>query len=55
MNKIGVSNKLSFGEKGFEYLIGNKDAKKIDLYVYFSQKFVHIEGTLMKLKMHLFL
>ena len=55
INKIGASNKQSFGEKGFEYLIGHKDPRKIDLYVYFFQKFVHIEGTSVKLKIHLFL
>ena len=29
INKIVVSNKVSFGKKGFKYLIGYKDAKKI--------------------------
>ena len=29
INKIVVSNKVSFGKKGFKYFIGNKDAKKI--------------------------
>ena len=28
INKIVVSNKASFGKKGFKYLIGYKDAKK---------------------------
>ena len=28
-NKIAISNKVSFGKKGFKYFIGNKDAKKI--------------------------
>ena len=28
-NKITVSNKISFGKKGFKYFIGFKDAKKI--------------------------
>ena len=37
INKIVVSNKASFGKKGFKYLIDYKDAK-IELYVYFSQK-----------------
>ena len=32
-NKIVVSNKVSFGKKG---LIGYKNAKRIDLYLYFS-------------------
>ena len=38
INKIVVSNKFSFGKKGFKYFIGYKDAKKSDLYVYFFQK-----------------
>ena len=29
INKIVVSNKVSFGKKGFKYSIGYKDAKKI--------------------------
>ena len=29
INKIAVSNKVSFGKKGFKYFIGYKDAKKI--------------------------
>ena len=28
INKIAVSNKVSFGKKGFKYFIGYKDAKK---------------------------
>ena len=38
INKIVISNKISFGKEGFKYFIGCKDAKKIDVYVYFSQK-----------------
>ena len=38
INKIVVPNRVSFGKKGFKYFIGYKDTKKIDLYVYFSQK-----------------
>ena len=34
VNKIVASNKISLGESEFEYFIGYKDAKKIDLYVY---------------------
>ena len=43
INKIVISNKVSFGKKGFEYFIGYNDAKKLDLYVYFSQKSLHID------------
>ena len=47
INKIVVSNKVSFGKKNFKYFIGYKDAKKLGLYPYFFQKLVHIEETLM--------
>ena len=37
-------------KKGFKYFIGCRDPKNIlNLYVYFSQKLVHIEKTFMKL------
>ena len=49
INKIVVSNKVSFGKRGFKYFIGCKD-----LCVYFSPKWVHIVKTLMKLCMYLF-
>ena len=48
INKIVVSNKVSFGKNGFKYFIG------LDIYVYFSQKRVHIEETLMKLNTKFF-
>ena len=54
INKIVVSNKVSFCKKGFKYFIDYKDTKKIDLCVYFSQKWVHIEEILMKLNICLF-
>ena len=54
INKIVVSNKVSFRKKGFKYLIGYKDAKKLDFYLYFFQKRVYIEKTLMKLNICLF-
>ena len=38
INKIVVYNKVSFSKKGFKYFIGYKNVKKLDLYVYFSQK-----------------
>ena len=43
ITKIVVSNKLSLCKNGFKYFIGYKDAKKLDLYAYFFQKWVHIE------------
>ena len=51
---MAVSNKVSFGKKGFKYFIGYKDAKKLDLYAYFFLKWGHVEKTLMKLNMCLF-
>ena len=38
INKIVVSNKVSFGIKGFKYFTGYNDAKELDLYAYFLQK-----------------
>ena len=54
MNETVVFNRISFGKNEFKYFIGYKDSKKLDLYVYFSQKWMQIEKTLMKLNMHLF-
>ena len=50
-NKIVVANKASFDKKSFEYFIGFRDSKKLDLYPYFSRyEFM----TLMKLNMFFF-
>ena len=38
VNKIVVSNKISFGKNDFKYFIGYKDAKKLDFYAYSFQK-----------------
>ena len=40
INKIVVSNKVSFGKKGLEYFTGYKDAKKIRplSFMYISPK-----------------
>ena len=38
VNKIVVSNKISFCKKDFGYFIGYKLLKKIDLYAYSFQK-----------------
>ena len=54
INKILISNKTSFGEKGFKYFIGYKHAKKFDLYGYFFKHWVHIEKTSMKLNISFF-
>ena len=35
-DQIVVSNKVPFSKKGFEYFIGDKDAKILNLYIYFS-------------------
>ena len=37
IENIVVSNKVRFGKKGFKYFIGYKDAKKLNLYIYFFQ------------------
>ena len=38
INEILVSNKVSFGEKGFKYFIVYKHPKKLYLHVYFFQR-----------------
>ena len=54
INKIVLSNRVSFGKKDLNISLATKMIKKFDLYVYFSQKSVHIEETLMKLNIYLF-
>ena len=49
INKNVVSNEVSFGKKDFKYFVGYKDAKKLDLYAYSFQNWVHIEEILIKL------
>ena len=48
-NKVSSRKKVSSHKKGFQYFIGYKDVKKIDLCVYFLQKWVQTEKTLIKL------
>ena len=55
INKLVVSNKVSLIKKGFKYFIGYKNAKKINLYVYFCQKWVYIEEALIKLNICFFI
>ena len=38
INKMVVSNKVSFDKKGIKYFIGYKDAKKIKNFMYISPK-----------------
>ena len=40
INKIVVSNKISFGKKDFKYFIGYKDAKKVKPNLTFSFLFL---------------
>ena len=54
INKVIVSNKVPFGKKNLNILFATKILEKLGLYVYFSQKWVHIEKTLMKLNIYLF-
>ena len=35
-----MSNKVPFVKKGFKYFIGYKDAKKLNLYIYFIQNWM---------------
>ena len=49
INKIVVSNKVSFGRNGFKYFIGSKDGKKVRSLCILLPKLVHVEGTFMKL------
>ena len=42
-------------KKDLNTLLATKILKKIDLYVYFSQKLVHIENTLMKLSIYIYI
>ena len=55
INKILASNKARsvLVKKNLNISL-DKNAKKLDLYVHFSQKWVHIEETLMKLNKYLF-
>ena len=46
INKIVVSNKASFGQKGFKYFIGYKDAKKNQTFMYLSPKSECIQKAL---------
>ena len=54
IDKIVVFNNVSLGKKGFKYFTGYKDAKQITSLCSFSQRWVHIEETLMKLIICLF-
>ena len=51
INEIVVSNKVSFGK---DILLAIKMLKKLDLYAYSFQKWVHIEKILIKLNVCLF-
>ena len=48
-----VSNKIRFGKLGFKYFIGYKKLKELNVYVFFHQKRLHIENTLMKLNTYI--
>ena len=49
INKMAISNRVSFDKKRFKYFIRYKDAKKFEPYVHSSQKWLYIEKSLMKL------
>ena len=49
------SNKVSFDKKGFNFFYClRRYLKKLDLYVYFPKKRMHIEKALIKLNLYLF-
>ena len=54
IDKILVSNKVPFDKKDLNILLVAKMLKKLNLYLYFSQKWLHTEKTLMKLNTYLF-
>ena len=49
INNIVVSNKTSFGKKVLNVSLAIKMLKKLDVYAYLFQKWVHVEKTLRKL------
>ena len=50
-----MPNKVPFGKKkDLNFFIVTKMLKKLNVYVYFSQKWMHIEKTLMKLNVYPF-
>ena len=52
INKLVLSNKIPYGKKkDLNIWLAKKMLKKLDLYVYFSQRWGHIEKTLMSLNM----
>ena len=55
INKLVLSNKIPYGKKkDLNIWLAKKMLKKLDLYVYFSQRWVHIEKTFMRLNIRLF-
>ena len=54
IDKIVVLNKVPFGKKDLNILLVTKMLKKLNFYVYFSHKCLHIELILMKLNINLF-
>ena len=54
INKIVVSNERFFGKQHFQYFIGYKDSKKIDLYPYSLHKWLYIKEILMKIDAFIF-
>ena len=54
INKIVVSNEVSFCKKSFKYFIGYKDGEKLDLYAYYFQKWVHVKEISMRLDIFFF-
>ena len=55
IDKIIVCNKVLLVKKDLNILLAMKMPEKLDLYMYFSPKCMHIEKPLMKLNSYLFL
>ena len=54
LNKIVASNEVYFSKKDFKYFLAIKMVKKLDLYVYCFQKWMHMDMILIKLNRYLF-
>ena len=49
INKIVVSNKLTFGKQEFKYFIDYKDSEKLDFYAGSVHKWLYTREILMKI------
>ena len=54
LNKIVACNEVCFSKKDFKYFLVIKMVKKLDLYVYCFQKWMHMDMILIRLNIYLF-